>query len=443
MAPRPDPVTSDSALPKRTDVVVIGGGIIGASTALELAERGVDVVLCEKGEIGAEQSSRNWGWCRQMGRDPREIPLAVEALRLWRGMNERVGAETGFRQSGIAYLCETEDEVAQRTHWLETHARPYQLDSRLISADEVRELLPGATVNWRGALYTPSDGRAEPQKAAPAIAAAARNHGAKVFTGCAVRGIETAAGRVGGVVTEKGAIACGAVVLAGGAWSRRFCGNLGLHLPQLTVVNSVQRTSRADGGPEVSASGAKFSFRKRLDGGYTVAHRHLSMVDIVPDSFRLFFVFLPAFRLDRKGLRLRLGRRFIDETRLARRWSLDAVSPFEQVRILDPEPVGPILDEAIASFKQTFPAVAGIEAVERWAGCVDATPDAVPVISPVDALPGFFLATGFSGHGFGIGPGAGRLAADLVTGKAPVVDPAPFRYSRFIDGTRLEPMVGL
>src|SRR5687767_15052816 len=98
MAPRPDPFVGDDTLPRRTSVVVIGGGIIGACTALELSERGIDVVLCEKGEIGAEQSSRNWGWCRQMGRDPREIPLAVESLRLWRGLKERVGAETGFRQ---------------------------------------------------------------------------------------------------------------------------------------------------------------------------------------------------------------------------------------------------------------------------------------------------------------------------------------------------------
>ncbi|HUF46112.1 MAG TPA: FAD-dependent oxidoreductase, partial [Aestuariivirgaceae bacterium] len=86
MAPRPDPVVSDETIPERADVVVIGGGIVGACTALELSERGIDVVLCEKGDIGAEQSSRNWGWCRQMGRDPREIPLAIEALHLWRGM---------------------------------------------------------------------------------------------------------------------------------------------------------------------------------------------------------------------------------------------------------------------------------------------------------------------------------------------------------------------
>lgn len=233
------------------------------------------------------------------------------------------------------------------------------------------------------------------------------------------------------------------VVLAGGAWSRRFCGNLGLRLPQLTVVNSVQRTAPLDTGIDVSASGDLFSFRKRLDGGYTVAHRHLSVADIVPDSFALFFAFLPALRLDRKGLKLRIGRRFLDEARLARRWSLDQPSPFEQVRILDPAPVEPMLEQPLSSLKRMFPAFAPARVVERWAGAIDVTPDAVPVISVIDSLPGLYLATGFSGHGFGIGPGAGRLMADLVTGKPPLVDPAPFRYSRFIDGTKLAPIAGL
>src|SRR5471030_2718996 len=112
MAPRVDPVPSDSVLPPRAGVVIVGGGIIGASTALFLAKKGIPTVLCEKGHIAGEQSSRNWGWCRKMGRDPRELPLIIESLRIWQGMNAMVEAETGFRQPGIAYLCETAEELA-------------------------------------------------------------------------------------------------------------------------------------------------------------------------------------------------------------------------------------------------------------------------------------------------------------------------------------------
>ena len=431
---RPDPVASDPQLPTRSSVVIIGGGISGASTALALTEKGVDTVLCEKGEIGAEQSGRNWGWCRIQGRDPREIPLAIEAMRMWPKLNATVEGETGFRQDGVVYLCENDREVARYESWLE-HAKLYQLDARLLSRAEVAEMLPGATRQWPAGLYSPSSGRAEPLKAAPAIATAARRRGAKILTGCAVRGIETEAGRVSGVVTELGRIRCDSVVLAGGAWSRLFCGNIGIDFPQLKVRASVMRTSPITGVPEVAAGGAGFAFRKRLDGGYTVANRGASTAEIVPDSFRLFFKFLPALKAQWSELRLRLGTRFAEELKLPRRWSLDSVTPFERIRILDPQPDDKLLDQAHATLVRTFPAFAKTRIVDRWAGFVDVTPDAVPVIGSVQAIPGFFLASGFSGHGFGIGPAVGRLLADLVTGDPPIVDPKPFRFKRFIDGS--------
>jgi glycine/D-amino acid oxidase-like deaminating enzyme len=128
---------------------------------------------------------------------------------------------------------------------------------------------------------------------------------------------------------------------------------------------------------------------------------------------------------------------------LKRRWSLDERTPFEAVRVLDPEPVDWILDEALWSLTTCFPAFQSIDIAERWAGCIDATPDAVPVISPIESLPGLYLASGFSGHGFGLGPGAGRLMADLVTARPPVVDPWPFRFSRFFDGSKPRPTTGL
>ncbi len=439
----PDPVYSDTELPKHTAVAIIGGGIIGTMTALELAERGVDVTLIEKGVIAGEQSSRNWGWCRQANRDMREIPLILVGLDAWRGMNERIGAETGFRQCGIIYLCETDEELAAREKWHEQNARPFNLATRIVSGAEATELQPGSTRLWKGALYSYADGRAEPFIATPAIAHGARNKGAKILTHCAVRGLETSGGKISAVVTEKGRIACDTVVLAGGAWSRRFLGNLGIQFPQLTVVNSVMRTKPIATPLGHSCSAGKFALSKRQDGGYTIARRHLSVADITPDSFRLFREFLPALRVDWNGLRLRLGKRFLDEARLKRKWSLDETSPFEEVRILDPEPVASILDEAAASLKDYYPVFRDMEIAERWAGVIDATPDAVPVISPVAKLPGLFLASGFSGHGFGLGPGAGKLMADLVTGSTPCVDPEPFRYSRYFDGTNPQPTTGL
>jgi glycine/D-amino acid oxidase-like deaminating enzyme len=439
MAPRVDPVTSDEALPASTRVVVIGGGIIGTCTAFFLAQQGVPVVLCEKGEIAGEQSSRNWGWCRTMGRDPREIPLAIEALRLWAEMNTLVEAETGFRRCGIVYLNKTQTEQAKREKWLEEAGRPYQLDVRLLTREQMGHVLPGLAGDWAGAMYAASDGRAEPQQAAPAIALAARRLGATIMTGCAVRGIETTGGRVAGVFTEKGRIACDSVVLAGGAWSRLFCSPIGLRLPQLKVMSSVMRTEKLDDGPETSCSGHGFGLRKRLDGGYNVSSWSGNVADIVPDSFRFMVDFLPALGMQRDSLRLRLGSAFFKELAVPKRWAMDQVSPFEQTRVLDPVPYEPILRQAKQSVTDAFPVFHTMKVAESWGGIIDVTPDAIPVISGVDTLPGFFIATGFTGHGFGIGPGAGRLMAQMVMGETPVVDPSPFRFSRFAERPRPVP----
>jgi glycine/D-amino acid oxidase-like deaminating enzyme len=426
-------------LPARADVVVVGGGIVGVSAALHLAKKGVSVTLCEKGRIAGEQSSRNWGWCRTMGRDPAEIPLSIESLRMWAAMNLEVGAETGFRNSGIVYLCETQKDLDEREAWL-AHARSYQVNSRLLGPAEVDRALPGSARRWMGALFTPTDGRAEPQLAVPAMAEAARRMGATVMASCAVRGLETAAGAVSAVITEKGRISCSSVILAGGAWSRLFCGNVGLDFPQLKVLGSVMRTAPLDGAPDYAVGASNFAFRKRLDGGYTVAQRGANITPIVPDSFRLFFDFLPSLTKQWRELRLRIGRRFIEEWNIPRTWPLDGPSPFESVRVLDPQPVETILAEARSNLTMSFPAFKDMTIAGRWAGLIDVTPDAVPVISPVQALPGFFLASGFSGHGFGIGPASGRLIADLVAGDRPIVDPAPFRFERLARASRRDPL---
>jgi glycine/D-amino acid oxidase-like deaminating enzyme len=438
MGPPVIKVQSDETMPIETSVVIIGGGIIGTSAALFLSQRGIPTVLCEKGHIAGEQSSRNWGWCRKMARDPREIPLAIEALRLWGDMNRITGVETGYRQSGIMYLCDTKEELARYEPWLE-HAREYQLDTRMLSSSEISALMPGASRTWEGAIYTASDGKGEPQMGAPVIAGAAQRNGATILQGCAVRGIDTTGGRVTGVFTEKGRIACQSVVLAGGAWSRLLCGSMGIELPQLKVMLSVLRTQKLEGGPETSATGAGFGFRKRMDGGYNVSNRGANIFDIVPDAFRLMPDFMPLRRKQSGGTKLRLGKRFITEWATPRRWHMDEETPFERVRTLDPTPSRAVLDRAKANIQAAFPVFKNMVEAQSWAGYIDVTPDAIPVISGVDDLPGFFIATGFSGHGFGIGPGAGRLIAEMVAGEPTVVDPTPFRLSRFAEGEGRNP----
>jgi glycine/D-amino acid oxidase-like deaminating enzyme len=441
MGPQVVEVVEDRDLPERVDVVVIGGGIIGVSTALFLAGKGISVAVCEKGPVAGEQSSRNWGWCRATHRDLRELELSLESLKLWRELDRTLGIDTGFRECGILYAADDLKALADHESWL---ARAVGLvgregiDSRITSSDETAGLMPGAACKFPGGIYTPSDGRAEPQRAAPAIAHALRAKGVKVLTPCAVRGIETSAGAISGVVTEYGPIRCSSVVVAGGAWTRLFAGSVGVDLPQLSVRSSVLRTEPVDSGPETSACNQTVGYRKRLDGGYTIANAFRSLAEITPDSFRLFSQYLPALKSQFRSMDFTFGERFFEALRQPRTWQLDQPTVFETVRTLDPAPTQKFNDVAINAFRALFPALGNVKVAQAWAGYIDVTPDAVPVISAAQQVPGMFIATGFSGHGFGIGPGAGKLMADMIANDKPLVDPRAFRLSRFSDGTKIE-----
>ncbi|MYZ46243.1 NAD(P)/FAD-dependent oxidoreductase [Propylenella binzhouense] len=440
--PRLDPINDAASLPARVDVVIIGGGIIGASAALELAERGLKVALCDKGKVGGEQSGRNMGWVRLSHRDPREMPLMIEAVRLWEQLNARTGEETGYRQCGITYACASQATLADMQGWVD-YQKPFGIGARMVGAQEGLAPYPGIALKIFGAMINPKDGRAEPQKASAALARAAQRLGASIHQSCAVRTVETGGGKIVGVVTEKGRIACDAVLLAGGAWSRLFLGNMGIALPQLWVKSSVLRTEPLPGGPEGTLKHSDFTFTKRLDGGYTVSSALATKYDITPDSLRLMRAFIPTLKNEWRSLNLSFGPAFFRAMRLRRRWSADQVTPFEQVRVLDPAPDADLTDPILESIRKVYPFFRNARIAQRWAGQMDVMPDAIPVISPVDRVPGLFLATGFSGHGFGIGPAAGRLAADLVTNAAPCVDPHEFRLSRFTDGSRIAPISGI
>ena len=168
-------------IPASADIVIIGGGIVGVSTAWFLAQQGVNVVLCEKGHIAGEQSGRNWGWVRVQGRDTREMPMMMDSMRIWRGLANEIGEDVGYTETGCIYAAENERQLSDLARWIET-AREYDLDTRIISADELGQHVRGSAISWPGALYTASDGRAEPHKATPAIARAVVRRGATVLT---------------------------------------------------------------------------------------------------------------------------------------------------------------------------------------------------------------------------------------------------------------------
>ena len=416
------------AIPSSVDVAIVGGGIIGISTAYALAQAGVRVAVFEKGVLAGEQSSRNWGWVRTLDRDPAEIPLAMRSNQLWADIQART--DVGFRRTGILYLQENSRDAQQHQRWLDA-ARPYGPDAALLDRAQALRHLPESPRPWSGALFSASDGVAEPGMATQGIAGLARAQGAVVLEHCAVRGLDMAAGRVAGVVTERGPVRAQAVLLAGGAWSRLFCGNSGVEFPQLKVRGSVLRTQAFDASLAATINAKDFTCRKRADGGYTVSQFGASMADVVPDSFRLMGKFMRAWLANKAFVKVRFGQRFFEELAIPRRFELDRVSPFERHRTLDPSASPRAIKAAWQRLTEAFPVFHEARIGRAWGGYIDVTPDALPVMSPVDTIPGFFLASGFSGHGFGIGPAAGELMADLVLGRTPRVDVRPFRLARF------------
>ncbi|MCB1337732.1 MAG: FAD-binding oxidoreductase [Maritimibacter sp.] len=426
-------------LPASADAVVIGGGVIGVTTALFLARAGASVVLVEKGRVAAEQSSRNWGWIRVQGRDMAEVPIALEAQALWQALAGEVDTDIGLVSGGVAYLAGSAGEVARYARW-RAEAGRFGVSTEVLDSAATARLLPGASVGWAGAMWTPSDMRAEPYVAVPALARLAARAGAVIREGCAARRLDIVSGRVAGVTTEAGRIRAGAVVLAGGAWSSLFLRAHGVSIPQLSVRATVVRTAPL---PEVFAGAAvdsRLAFRRRADGGYTLAPEAFHELYIGPDAFRALPAFVPQLRRDpfNTAYKPAAPRGFPDGWGTRRGWDADSVTPFERMRVLNPAPNLRRSERLLRDFAATFPGLGPVAMAQRWAGMIDLMADSVPVVGPVERLPGLIVATGMSGHGFGIGPGFGRVLADLVRGVDPGHDLTRFRIGRFSDGSRLD-----
>lgn len=423
-------IETPDTVPGQADCVVIGAGIVGVCAAWWLARAGQRVVLLEKGRVGAEQSSRNWGWCRQQNRDARELPLSTRSLALWEQMAAEIGDDLGFSRCGLLYLSNDPVEIEGWAAW-GRFARGEGVDTRMLTADEAAARGAATGKAWRGGVWSPTDGIADPARAAPMIAQAVERLGGTVVQGCAARGIDLAAGRVAGVVTERGTIRTGAVVMAGGAWAGSFLHQLGIRFPQAAVRSSILSVQPGAQGLPDALHTAAVSVTRRGDGGHTLAISGRANLDPTPGAVRGARQFVPMFAKRWRALRpggLQAWQAGFETRRI---WALDRPTPMERTRILNPRSSAGLVAETLSRARALLPALRDVPVQTAWAGYIDSTPDGVPVIDADTGVPGLVLAAGLSGHGFGIGPGVGHLVADLVLGRAPITETAQYRLARF------------
>ncbi len=439
------PIKSDSPaqfsaeLPNSVDVVIVGAGIIGISTALALSKQGSTVLVCEKGRVAAEQSSRNWGWVRQTGRDADELPIMIEALDLWRTMASRTGENClKFSEQGVLYLANSEADMERHSRFVSL-AKLHGLESHLLTSDEVKKRLPASTKKWAGGLLTTSDGRVEPWSAVPAMARVAARAGACIIESCAVRSLQITNGTATGVITEHGVVNAQCVLLAAGAWSSLLAGKHNMYLPQLSVKSTVARVDNIGLLGDGNAADDELAFCRRSDGGYTIAltdsHQHF----IGRDSFRHLHSYLPGLlkTWSENQFSLAAPKGYPDAWLTPRRWCANDKTPFEFCRVLDPNPDPSNVKRMLSRLQSRFSGCEQANVSHAWSGMIDTLPDFVPVIDQAKDIHGLFVATGFSGHGFGIGPAVGNIMANKILGKSIEHDLIRFRLDRFRDGSPL------
>ena len=419
-------------LEPEAEVVIIGGGIIGCSAAYYLAKRGVDVTLIEKGDIAGEQSSRNWGWVHQQVRYPQLIPLAVMSRQIWAGLEEELEADIEWEQGGNLSLGFDAEDMADFESWREP-ARELGLETAILTRNEVAALVPEMRGPWVGAIQVPSDGQGSPQKATAAFAAAAERYGARIHTRCAVERLIVEGGSVRGVITEAGPIRTSQVVCAAGAWSARLARPLGLRLPQQSVRSTVVRTAPTEAITKLTAWGDGVTFRQDRQGRFVIAGGGGAIYDVNLDMLRNLRQFLPTAWRNRRWLGIRAGGPLLRDLRAQIPRSEARRHPWSQLRDIDPAPHRKGASRALGRFQQLFPSLADLPVERIWAGNIDSTPDQAPALGWVGDPAGFMFATGFSGHGFAMGPGAGKIVSELILDEGPSLDLHKYRFARFAE----------
>ena len=416
-----------------TDVAVVGGGLMGLAIAHRLSRSGAAVVLLDQHDLGQHQSGRNWGFARQQGRSPAELPLMRMANTLWRSLSEELESDTGWVMGGNLAVFDSENQENDYRRWLEI-GQAAGVESQYLSPEGVLSLIPAWQRPCRGALFAATDGQADPETVVGAYTEACKREGVTVLPRERVTSLVREGDTIKGVRTENGYIRAGQVVVAAGGWSRGLLAGIGMDLPQNFVHGTVSLTTKQPSITDVTVWGPGFSFRQRKDGRFVCATGGGGLVDIGLDTLAQSRLFIGAFKKNWKRFKLRPGRQIPHEIRAA----------ISGQKISSVGPPIPRVDRhqsslALKRLKGTIKGIGDIQIERTWAGIIDSTPDGLPVIDTLPEIGGLTVATGFSGHGYGLVPAVGHVVTDLIMGHKPVCDVSAMRLSRFSAGDYVPP----
>jgi glycine/D-amino acid oxidase-like deaminating enzyme len=429
---RPGPAARSVGLPERCDAVVVGGGVLGLSSAYELARRNLSVVLVESGQVGGRQSGRNLGFVRQQGRAPAELPMMMAANQRWQGLGHELGSDVEWRMGGNLRLTNDPELASRYERWV-ADAASFGLDSRVVSSAEVESILPGVNEKWLLGIFTASDGHADPIATCRAYTAALRACGVQICEGVPVRKIMLQGGSVTGVATPFGELKAGIVVLAAGSGSARLARGAGVEIPQQLVRQTVILTEPVPAVTRAAAWTGELFIRQDASGCLRLAASARNEIVLDPTGIRHAGRFLSGYLANRSQLRVRL-----DPASLARALLRPVQSTWGGE--LHPQPRFDDVRFCLERMQRYFPGLGALRLRRAWAGEIEVTRDALPVIDGGGGPSGLVIATGMSGHGFGLGPILGTVVADIVDGAETGFDLRPFRLARFHDGSRLEPV---